>query len=128
MATAHHASHHAPLRPLPGYALPQFTYSLGDVQARLGQQDRSTRWLLGYIVNLIGRHGFPAPLPLQHGDKVDCTPRGKSRWTATAVDAWFDAMLPCGNGASAAAERAAASDMDARAAALGLQLLDGGKQ
>lgn len=112
-------------RPLPGYALPQFTYSLGDVQLRLGQGDRSTRWLLAYVARLIAHHGFPAPLPLQHGGIVDCTPRSKSRWPAAAVDAWFDHLLPPGT--TPAAERAAASDMDTRAAALGLQVIIGGR-
>ncbi|QJQ31806.1 hypothetical protein GV829_04555 [Sphingomonas lacunae] len=122
-----HAHSTPQLRPLPGLALPQFTYSLSDIQVRLGQMDRSTRWLLSYVAKLIDGHGFPAPLPLQHGDTVDTMPRVKSRWPAAAVDYWFDVQLPQGGGTTARAERAAAEDLDARAAAIGLRTIKGGR-
>jgi hypothetical protein len=108
---------------------PVYTYGLMEVTARLGQEGRSTRWLVAYIGRLIGAHGFPAPLPLQLGEQLRTDVCPRSRWSAAAVDAWFDSQLPPGAaGIDAAAERAAADDMDARAFAFGpLRMIDGGR-
>lgn len=80
-----------------------------------------------YVRGLIDDHGFPRPLPhLAHGGKIslDIHPI-RSQWIRVAVEAWLADFLPPTATAAldAAAQRAAAADMDN--AALGLKQLGG---
>jgi len=80
-----------------------------------------------YVQGLIAQHGFPRPLPhLAHGGKVSLDIHAtRSQWIRTAVEAWLADFLPPTATAAldAAAQRAAAADMDN--AALHLRLVGG---
>lgn len=81
--------------------------------------DSSEAGQVTYVRGLIHGWGFPKPLPhLAHGGKVsnDIHPT-RSQWIRTAVEAWLADFLPPAGAAAldAAAQRAAAADMDANA-------------
>jgi hypothetical protein len=132
--------HSIPIRALPPSAAQgrqDPTCGLFDILARLGQAQAGTRrrspaWAARYIQALIDREGFPAPLPILHGDKLCREIRTRSRWQLAAVDAWFDdqAGPAASNHVDAAAARQAAQAMDERAFHLGapqLTLHQGGR-
>lgn len=72
-----------------------------------------------YVSGLIQAEGFPHPLPhLAHGGRVSrAIHPARSQWLRAGVDAWLaDFLPPAGHAAlDAAAERAAAADMDGAA-------------
>lgn len=121
------------------YPRPQFTYGLGELMRRLGQdrdhagRERSPRWQAAYVTALIDSHGFPAPFPFIRGGRLIATVHRDSRWPVDAVDAWLDDWTP--PGATSAAERdarnqaAAAMDQAAHdlAGQLGLRVITGGR-
>lgn len=80
-----------------------------------------------YVRGLIDEHGFPRPLPhLAHGGKVSLDIHAiRSQWIRAGVEAWIADFLPPAGAAAldAAAQRAAAADMDN--AALHLRLVGG---
>lgn len=109
-----------------------FTYDLGAVIRRLGQErdsrgrERTTAYRTRYIQALIAKAGFPAPLPLMRGDKLIDDVLPASRWPIVAVDRWFGDRDPeSAAQVDLAAERKAAGDMDARAAAIAAGVRDG---
>jgi len=114
------------------------TYGVGDIIRRLGQdyygtRPRSITWQLAYLRDLIAQASFPQPLPLPIRDRVSggriltSDVHRTSRWPRCAVDQWFEDLLPPGSAAGDAAEqRAGDAIMDARAASLGLRMIDGG--
>lgn len=113
-----------------GHPFPTFTYGLGDIIARLGQQhgrggaSRTPAWQTRYLATLIADAGFPAPLPAMRGGRLVRAVMLSSRWPIAAVDAWFAGFMPPdGDPADAIAERAAADEMDraARDLAAGLR-------
>lgn len=80
------------------------TMGAASVVAMLGQAHGHGRaWHLRYLDGLIASHGFPAPLPVQHGETL--TTRvvwGKSRWLSAAVSQWIENWsLPPGTGPAA---------------------------
>lgn len=112
-----------------------FTYSLGAIMRRLGQdrtdsgRERGLQWQIAYITRLITLADFPEPFPLPIEGGLTSDVRRGSRWNAEAVDYWFtNQMNPAAQAqASAAQVNAAAGAMDDRAARLGrLTLIDGG--
>lgn len=117
-----------------GYVDPRsFTYDLGAVTRMLGQDRRtpggaftSDRWRIAYLTTLIADHGFPAPLPLPGASVGEV--RARSRWTRSSVEKWFEDRDPDGTAAAdARAARDGAVIMDARAEAIGLRMIDGGR-
>jgi hypothetical protein len=114
-----------------GYAsTSQFTYDLGAIMRRLGQEyhspgrETSTAWRIGYATKLIDKHDFPVPLPYAGDDPTAVHKR--SRWTIPSVDKWFEDRDPDGTTAADAKDaRAAADTMDARAVEMGLRLVGG---
>lgn len=106
-----------------------FTYGLGDIMRRLGQDGRSARWQLRFIASLIDEEDFPAGLPNMRGGRLIRTPIISTRWHRTPVDEWF--MGRVDPDAAEAVERAArieaARVMDARAASIGLRVVNGGR-
>jgi hypothetical protein len=95
--------------------------SLWYIATRAGVSDRSENWLLNYVRLLIANESFPRPLPyfgLNAKKRRGVTLH--SRWTRTAVDAWFDGFLPP-QLVTVANDRAATRDahlLDARAGEL----------
>lgn len=91
--------------------------SLFYVAGRLGQRERSPKWLADYLDQLIAKEGFPPPLPLYRSGKRVATIGTFTRWTRDGVDAWFDGFLPPALGAAVDDQRLAeaAAVMDARA-------------
>ena len=112
-----------------------FTYGVTDIIRRLGQDTQpggrhtSDRWRINHINDLIAGSNFPEPLPLREraGDGVTSQVQPRSRWIASAVENWFDGLLPASaiDAADRAGQLAAANDMDNRAHHL--QLVDAGQ-
>lgn len=100
--------------------------ALHYIARRAGMEERQIRWLVGYVRQLILRHGFPPPIAprLYKGEFLhgaDAVDRG-ARWRRDAVDRWFDGLMPphiLEATQEAEADRAAreyADTLDARAA------------
>jgi hypothetical protein len=71
------------------------TYDIHYIARRMGQGHASQNWQVAYLTKLIAARGFPAPLPVMHGDEiVDRILPRKSRWLREPVDAWFDGQIP----------------------------------
>lgn len=96
--------------------------SLWYIQLRLGRHDYAVRRMCRYVTVLIAEHDFPTPFPCLRRGRLATDVCDKSRWPRDAVDAWLRAWLPPSAGASldAAAQSAAAREMDGRAAQLTL--------
>jgi hypothetical protein len=65
------------------------------IATRAGVSDRSASWVLNYIRRLIAGDDFPAPFPyydLQGRKRPEVNLH--SRWSRTAVDAWFFGLVP----------------------------------
>lgn len=109
------------------------TCGLADIINRLGQAkgprgERGIRWRVDYLQGLVDRFAFPAPLPAGVGEALSDRVRPGSRWFVAAVDRWCEDRDPSGGGeADRAARRAGEQEMDARAAAIGLRVLEGGR-
>lgn len=102
------------------------TCNLQWICRQLGHQG-SDASKVAYVGGLIMARGFPQPLPhLAHGGKIGIGihPQ-RSQWIRAGVEAWLADFLPPSAGAAldAAAQRAAAADMDK--AALNLRLVGG---
>lgn len=102
------------------------TCNLQWICKRLGH-DGTDASKVGYVGGLIMAFGFPKPLPhLAHGGKValGVHPQ-RSQWLRVGVEAWLADYLPPAGAAAldAAAQRAAAADMDS--AAMNLRLVGG---
>lgn len=70
------------------------TCGLFEIAGRLGQANRSARYLCRMIDALIESRGFPSPYPLLHKGSLETRARNNSRWPRAAVDAWFFGQLP----------------------------------
>lgn len=121
------------MHPKPSYRIkpaPAQTYGVDDIARRLGQQDHTPRWHARFVARLIETQKFPEPYPTMIGERLITKTHPRSRWARVAVDVWFDDRLP--PDASAALDRAAEAegvrDMDARAEAIGLKLIQGGRR
>lgn len=106
------------------------TVSIHYIKRHTGTDRLKDKALIAYVEALIAEHGFPAPLPCPvKGQGATKSVRIDSRWRRDAVDQWLDDQLPPATSAAldehAAAE--AAKVMDARAASLGLKVVDGGR-
>lgn len=112
-------------------AEPAQTCNLTYIARRLGKAGWGDRRTCTYIQALIDARGFPAPFPELRGkgDRRQLTDhvRPASSWQRDAVDCWFGDFLPPDAAAAldAAAQAAAAHDMDERAA--NLHLIAGGR-
>jgi len=106
------------------------TCGVGDIAARLGEPTRPARWQARLIAMLIADQDFPQPLPLMIGRRLITDAHPRSKWSRVAVDQWFDDRIAPDTAAriDRAAQAAAAGDMDARADALGLRLVAGGRR
>ena len=107
---------------------PAFTYGLSDICDRLGVLGHGPAWQVRYVDRLIKRLNFPAPLPVMIGARMIEGAHRNSRWTATAVDRWFEDRLPPDAAAreDRAERRQAEAAMDARAHGLAVRLVRGG--
>lgn len=106
------------------------TVSIHYIKRHTGTERLKDKALVAYVEALIAAHAFPPPLPCPvKGQGATTAVRLDSRWRRAAVDLWLDDQLPPATSASlddrAAAE--AADVMDARAAALGLRIVNGGQ-
>jgi hypothetical protein len=96
--------------------------SLWYIAGRLGQRERSERWIADQVAQLVELESFPPPLPLFSVSKRRRVAgiTGARRWNRDAVDAWFDGLIPPGLVAAIETRTAAlhAATLDARAAEL----------
>lgn len=106
------------------------TVSIHYIKRHTGTERLKDRALVSYVEALIADHAFPPPLPCPvKGQGATLAVRMDSRWRRDAVDLWLDDRLPPAT-ATALDDRAAAEAgdiMDARAAQLGLRVMDGGR-
>ena len=121
------------MQPKPSYriaSVPAQTYGVEDIARRLGQQDHTPRWHARFVSRLVETQQFPQPFPTMIGERLITETHPRSRWSRVAVDAWFDDRLPPDAGAALdrAAEAEAVRNMDARAEAIGLKLIQGGQR
>lgn len=101
------------------------------VRTRLGRGEMSDPRFVAYVQGLVDECGFPPPFPSKlKGQPLTRAVTAHSTFRRDAVEAWIDSFLPpaCAASLDAQAMRAAAEDLDARAAQLGnLKLIDGGR-
>lgn len=131
---SHHSSilsspHRAAGRVAQGDAEP--TCTLWFVGRELGKADFSATRLAAYVQGLVDQFGFPPPYPSLHRRALTRAVTPRSTWRRAAVMAWLDDWLPpaTSDALDAAAQAAAAADMDAAALQLGqLRMISGGKR
>jgi hypothetical protein len=68
--------------------------SLWYIAGRLGRSDRSQHWVVRHVERLIDGEAFPKPLPDYRAGRKRAGINNHSRWLRTAVDAWFDGLIP----------------------------------
>jgi hypothetical protein len=99
------------------------TCNLQWICKQLGH-DGSEASQVAYVRGLIDDHGFPRPFPhLAHGGGLSSDIHAiRSQWLRAGVEAWLADFLPPAGAAAldAAAQRAAAEDMDRMAGNLRL--------
>lgn len=133
---------HAPI-PLPGADADEHNCTIWYIRRRLGRLDYGIDRLTTLLKGLIDSHGFPPPLPYLRANQLVQDVSDKASWIRAVVDQWLIDFLPPEGAAAldAQARRAAAEEMDARAANLQLgrpraiklgngrsaQMIDGGR-
>lgn len=89
-----------PHRPIaaPDFTRPSDICALTYIARRAGMEDRSARWLLGYVRQLIRDHDFPEPFnPRLYRGRLLIGAEAvnlRSRWYRCMVDDWFNGFLP----------------------------------
>lgn len=103
------------------------TCNLNYIRRRLGRSDYSDRRMVTFVTQLVDQRGFPQPLPSMRKGMLTGDVTQHSSWLRPAVETWLDNFLP--PEAAVALDRqamaAAASEMDAAAAGLGLRVVGG---
>ncbi|GGD74060.1 hypothetical protein [Croceicoccus mobilis] len=106
------------------------TCTIHYIVRALGRHDYGNHRRVTYVKKLVEERGLPAPFPHLRGSKLVDEVAMDSRWNRIAVEEWLHDFLPPDTAAllDRAAQSAAADDMDANAANLGLRLVTGGRQ
>jgi hypothetical protein len=69
--------------------------SLWYIARRAGRSEKSATWLINYVRMLIANEHFPPALPYFGLNAEKRKGLGiHSRWLRSAVDAWFDGLMP----------------------------------